>query len=117
MAITLGHFLRLLAVWWPCAQSKRDKTRSCWQLYQIFTDFKNVFTDRLSNKPFLMWLQTTPLHLNCVVRLPCNLLLITCFLTLTFQILVWQYVQEVLEFLIKLYGTFRTSKESYGEKY
>jgi len=34
-----------------------------------------------------------------------------------FQILVWQYVQEVLEFLIKLYCTFSTSRESYGEKY
>ena len=28
---------------------------------------------RLSNKPFLIWLLTTPPHLKYVVALPCNL--------------------------------------------
>jgi len=29
-------------------------------------------THRLSNKPFLIWLLTTPLHLKYVATLPCN---------------------------------------------
>ena len=36
-------------------------------------------TDRLSNKPFLVWLLTTPQHLQCVATLPCNLSLMACF--------------------------------------
>ena len=36
--------------------------------------FKNVFfTQRLSNKPFLIWLLTTPPHAKYVDTLPCNL--------------------------------------------
>jgi len=37
------------------------------------------FTDRLSNKPFLIWLLTTPPHLKYVATLPCNLSLMACF--------------------------------------
>jgi len=37
------------------------------------------FTHRLSNKPFLIWLLTTPPHLKYVATLPCNLLLMACF--------------------------------------
>jgi len=37
------------------------------------------FTDRLSNKPFLIWLLTTPPHLKRVAILPCNLSLMACF--------------------------------------
>jgi len=43
----------------------------------IFTDLKN--TDRLSNKPFLIWLLTTPPHFKNVATLPCNLSLIAFF--------------------------------------
>ena len=32
--------------------------------------FKKFFTRRLSNKPFLIWLLTTPPHLKYVVTLP-----------------------------------------------
>ena len=39
--------------------------------------FKN--TDRLSNKPFLIWLLTTPPHFKNVATLPCNLSLIVFF--------------------------------------
>jgi len=46
---------------------------------QIFTDSKNVFTQRLSNKPFLIWLLATPPHLKYVATLPCNLSLVACF--------------------------------------
>jgi len=41
--------------------------------------FKNNFTHRLSNKPFLIRLITTPPHLKYVTTLPCNLSLMTCF--------------------------------------
>jgi len=34
---------------------------------------------RLSNKPYITGLSTTPLHLQCVATLPCNLSLMACF--------------------------------------
>jgi len=37
------------------------------------------FTNRLSNKPFLLWLLTTPPHLKHVATLPSNLLLMARF--------------------------------------
>jgi len=37
------------------------------------------FTRTLSNKPFLIWLLTTPPHLTYVATLPCNLSLMACF--------------------------------------
>ena len=37
------------------------------------------FSHRLSNKPFLIWLFTTPSHLKYVATLPCNLWLMACF--------------------------------------
>ena len=53
----LVHFL--LAVRWPGTHSARDNhVFAC--NYQTFADFKNVFTVRLSNKPFLNRLLTTP---------------------------------------------------------
>jgi len=39
----------------------------------------NFFTHRLSNKPFLSWLLTTPPHLKYVAILLCNLSLMACF--------------------------------------
>ena len=36
-------------------------------------------TLRLSNKPYLIWLLTTPLHLKYVATLPCNLSFLACF--------------------------------------
>ena len=63
------HFIRLLAVWWPV------------------TDFKNLFTDKLSNKHFLIWLLTTPPLVEHVATLPSNLSLIA--LTLMFHKVVW----------------------------
>ena len=47
----------------------------------IFTDQIILFLDRLSNKPFLIWLLTILPQLKYVVALPCNLSLIA-FLTL-----------------------------------
>ena len=37
------------------------------------------FTDRLNNKPFLIWFLTTSPHLKYVATLPCNLSLMACF--------------------------------------
>ena len=37
------------------------------------------FTHRLNNKPFLIWLLTTPPHLKYVATLPCNLSLMASF--------------------------------------
>ena len=50
----------------------------------IFNCF--FFTGRLSNKPFLLWLLTTPPHFEYVAALPCNLSLIACFLMLMFHL-------------------------------
>ena len=44
----------------------------------MFTDLKKI-TDRLSSKPFLIRLLTTPPRLKYVATLPCNLLLVACF--------------------------------------
>ena len=47
-------------------------------VFSIYLQNKQ-FTDGLSNKPFLIWLLTTPLHLRYVARLHCNLSLTACF--------------------------------------
>jgi len=57
-------------------------------------------TDRFGNKPFLIWLLTTPLHLKYVATLPCNLSLIVCCLTLMFHKVVWLHMQEIVGLLI-----------------
>ena len=40
---------------------------------------KNIFSHTLSNKPFLIWLLTTPPHLKYAATLPYNLTLMACF--------------------------------------
>jgi len=65
----------------------------------MFIDLKKI-SDRTCNKPFLMLLLTTLPHLEYVATLLCNLLLITCFLTLLFHKVVWQHMQGVVEFLV-----------------
>jgi len=57
-------------------------------------------SDGLSNKPFLIWLLTTPPYLKYVATLPCNLSLTACFQTLMFQKVERQQMQGVVEFLI-----------------
>jgi len=74
--------------------------RSCLWLCQIFIDVKIIFTDRLSNKPFLIWLLTTTPNLKYVATLHCNLLLIGCFLKLMFRKVAWQYMQGMVGLLI-----------------
>jgi len=43
----------------------------------MFTDFKNCFTSKLSNKSVVKSLLNSPPHLKHVATLPCDLLLIT----------------------------------------
>ena len=45
----------------------------------LFADFNIFFTDRLRNKPFLIWLLTHPPHLKDVPTLPCSLSSIAFF--------------------------------------
>jgi len=40
---------------------------------------KKFLIFRLSNKPFLIWLLTTPSHLKYAATVPCNLSLMDCF--------------------------------------
>ena len=61
------------------------KLINIWQSYRqecdCFVHFSPIlifFTDRLSNKPFLIWLLTTPPHLQYVATIPCNLSLMAC---------------------------------------
>ena len=68
---------------------------SCFYLCHIFTGLI-FFADRLINKPFLIWLLTSPPHLKYVATLPCNLSLVACFLALLFYKEVWEYMQGVV---------------------
>jgi len=74
----LVHFLRLLAVCWPDAQSARDNHALACN-FAKFSPIKMFFTHTLSNKLLLIWLMTIPLHLKHVDTLPCNLLLMARF--------------------------------------
>jgi len=61
------------------------------------------FTDRLTNKPVLIWLSSTPPHLKYVATLPCYLSLMSCFLTLMFsQGSVATYVRRDVILIISL---------------
>jgi len=75
----LMHFVWLANTLLKDGESARNNHVLACNFCQIFTDFRLFFTRRLSNKPFLIWLQTTPPHLNCVATLPCNLSLMACF--------------------------------------
>ena len=47
--------------------------------------FYFFFTHRLSSKPFLIWLLTTPSHLKYVATLPCDSSLMACFSNINVQ--------------------------------
>jgi len=57
---------------------------------------KISFSDRLSNKVFLIWLLTIQPYLKYVATLRCNLSLIACFLTLMLDKAVWRHIQGVM---------------------
>jgi len=73
----LVHFARLANTLLKDEESARNN-------HVLACNFPNIhrfkkMTDRLNNKPFLIWLLTTPPHLQCVATLPCNLSLMACF--------------------------------------
>jgi len=57
---------------------------------------KISFSDRHSNKVFLIWLLTIQPYLKYVATLRCNLSLIACFLTLMLDKAVWRHIQGVM---------------------
>jgi len=58
------HFLRLLAVWWPRAQSAPNNHLLACNFAKYSSILNNFVTGRLSNKRFFkIWLLTTPPHL------------------------------------------------------
>jgi len=76
----LVHFIHLLAVWWPGAQSAWDNSHALACNFAKYSPILNFFfTHTLSNKPFLIWLLTTPPRLKYVATLRCNLSLMACF--------------------------------------
>jgi len=72
------HFARLANTLLKDEESARDNhVLAC--NFVKFADLKMFFTGRLSNKPFLIWLLTTPSHLIYAAKLPFNLSLWACF--------------------------------------
>jgi len=99
MAMRLSNRNRLLALWWPGAQSARDNhVLAC--NFAKYSPILIFFTERLSNKPSFVWLMTTPPQLKRVATLPCNLSLIAGFLRLLFHKVVWQHMQGVAGLLV-----------------
>ena len=75
----LMHFVRLANTLLKDGDSARDNyIFACNFAKYFFTDLKK-FTHKLRNKPFLIWLLTTPPQLKYVATLPCNLSLMACF--------------------------------------
>jgi len=73
------HFVRLATTLLKVEESARHNPPFRLSPCQIFTDFLYFFhcTDRLSNKPCIIWLLKIPPHLKYVPTVPCNLSLIT----------------------------------------
>jgi len=73
----LVHFLRLLALCWQARTVHETTTLLLVTLPNVHR-LKKI-THKLCNKPFLIWLLTTPPHLKYAATLPCNLSLTVCF--------------------------------------
>jgi len=73
----LMHFARLANTLLKDEESTQDKhVLAC--NFARYLPIKKNFTDRLSNKPFLILLLSNPQHLKYVATLPCNFLLLAC---------------------------------------
>jgi len=70
------HFVRLLAV---CCQARKVHETTTLLLVTLPNIRRFKKSPTLGNKPFLIWLLTTPPHLQCVATLTCNLSLMACF--------------------------------------
>ena len=96
------HFVRLATTLLKDEQSALDNHLFAFNFakYRAILFF---FTDKLSNKAFLIWLLTIPLHLKYVATLPCYLSLIACFLTLMFHNVVLQRMLFLITILLQIY--------------
>jgi len=109
------HFLRLLEVWWPGAQSAWDNHAFACNFANIYLPILKSFSPTLSNKLFLICLLTSPSQLKYVATLPCNLSLIACFMTLVFHKVMWQHMHGVVWLLttslLQIYGESSSEKK------
>ena len=96
-----GHFVSLQATTLLNGEEMHEKTTFLLVPLPNIHRFKK-FTDRLSNKPFLIWLLKTLPHFKCVATLPCNISLIACFLALMFHKVVWQHMHWLVWVLVKM---------------
>jgi len=72
-------------------------------LPNIYRFKKNLFTLRLSNKPFLVCLLTTPPQLKYVAALPCNVSSMACFAEVNVsQGSALQHMQGAVGFLMRI---------------
>ena len=92
------HFLRLLAVWWPGAQSAWDNHLFFLvTLPNIHRVKKNSLTDSAINLSQICYWQPH-YTLNTFLHYFFNVLLIACFLTLVFHKVMWQVQGAVKNF-------------------
>jgi len=68
-----------------------------------YSPIKKNFTHRLSKKPFLIWLLTTPPYLRCVATLPCKVSLLACFTDINISQGISQHLQGSVGFLVFIY--------------
>ena len=74
----LMHFARLANTLLKDEESALDSHILACNFAKYIHRFKKKISDILSNKPFPIWLLTSP-HLQYVATLPCNLSLMACF--------------------------------------
>ena len=74
----LVHFARLAKTLLEDEESARDNHIFACN-FAKYSPILIFFTFRLINKPFLIWLLTTPPHRKYAATLPCNLSLMACF--------------------------------------
>jgi len=73
----LTHFAHLANTMLKDEESARDNHVK-FVILPVICRFKKI-TDRVSNKPLVSWLLTTPPHLTYLATLPYNLSLMACF--------------------------------------
>jgi len=89
------HFARLANILLKDEENAQDnRVFAC--NFAKYSRILIFFTFRLRNKPFLIWLLTTPPHIKCAATLPCNLSLLACFADIN----VSQHMQGAVGFLI-----------------
>jgi len=74
----LVHFARLANTLLKDEESARDNHVFAYN-FAKYSPISKFCSLSLSNKPFLIWLLTTPPHLKYAATLPCNLSFMACF--------------------------------------